>query len=129
MMRSFLAVLAGLVFIFVTHLGTDEALHVLGVFPPWDQPMHDPGLNLLALGYRVVFSIMGCALAGRLAPRDPFRHAEFLGIIGALLSGLGAFAAATSNLGPLWYPLGLMVVSIPCGWAGGWLASRSGGVG
>lgn len=127
MMRSALAVLAGLVFIFATHLGTDEMLHELGVFPPWNQPMHDPALSLLALCYRVVFSILGCALAAWLAPSEPFRHAEFLGIIGTVLSGLGAIAAINANLGPVWYPLALMVVSIPCGWAGGWLASRSGG--
>ena len=124
MVRSVLAVLAGLIFIFVTHLGTDEVLHVAGVFPPWTQPMNDPALNLLALGYRIVFSIFGCAIAARLAPRAPFAHAEMLGIIGTVLSAVGVYAATASNLGPLWYPLALMVSSIPCGWAGGWLDLR-----
>jgi len=125
MSRSVLAVVAGLVFIFVTHLGTDVVLHSLGVFPPWDQPMREPALNLLALGYRTIFSVLGCALAARLAPRAPFVHAEVLGIIGVVLSGLGVAAAVTAELGPIWYPLALMVVSIPCGWVGGWLVQRS----
>ena len=123
--RSVVAVLAGLVFIFVTHLGTDEVLQVAGVFPPLTQPMNDPALNLIALGYRIFFSVLGCALTARLAPRAPFAHAEMLGIIGTVLSALGLYAATTSNLGPLWYPLALMVSSIPCGWAGGWLYLRS----
>ncbi len=58
--RSVLAVFAGLVFIFATHLGTDQLLHELQVFPPWGEPMNDPGLNLLALAYRCVFSVIGC---------------------------------------------------------------------
>jgi hypothetical protein len=125
MTRSILAVVAGLVFIFVTHLGTDQVLHVLGVFPPWGQPMNDPALNLLALSYRVVLSVAGCALAAFMAPRTPFAHAEALGIIGTVLSALGVYAATTADLGPIWYPLALMVSSIPCGWAGGWLVQRS----
>jgi hypothetical protein len=125
MTRSVLAVVGGLVFIFLTHLGTDQVLHVLGVFPPWGQPMNDPALNLLALSYRVVLSVAGCALTAFLAPRAPFAHAEVLGIVGTVLSGLGVYAATTADLGPIWYPLALMVSSIPCGWAGGWLVQRS----
>jgi hypothetical protein len=34
-------------------------LHVLNVYPPWGEPMHDPGLNLLALSYRIVYTIVG----------------------------------------------------------------------
>jgi len=125
MTRSILAVVAGLVFIFATHLGADQVMRVLGVFPPWEQPMNDPLLNLLALSYRVVLSVAGCALTARLAPRAPFAHAEALGMIGTVLSGLGAYAAAMADLGPIWYPLALMVSSIPCGWVGGWLVQRS----
>jgi hypothetical protein len=48
-----------------------------------------------------------------------------LGIIGTVLSALGVYVATTADLGPIWYPLALMVSSIPCGWAGGWLVQRS----
>jgi hypothetical protein len=34
-------------------LGTDEVLHLLKIYPPWGQPMYDPGLNFLALAYRM----------------------------------------------------------------------------
>ncbi|MEQ1754070.1 MAG: hypothetical protein ABL973_08040 [Micropepsaceae bacterium] len=121
MLRSAGAVLAGLVTIFVTHIGTDQIMHDTGVFPPLSQPMYDPALNLLALTYRCVFSIVGCYVTAALAPRAPFEHATALGIIGTLLSGLGVFVATQADLGPLWYPLALLVSALPCAWAGGWL--------
>ena len=48
MLKSIGAVLAGLIFIFVTHIGTDAVMHVTGVFPPAGQPMYDTGLLLIA---------------------------------------------------------------------------------
>jgi hypothetical protein len=119
--RSVLAVLAGLVTIFVTHLGTDQLLHTLQVFPPWDQPMHDPGLNALALSYRIVFSILGCYVTARLAPRAPMAHALVLGLIGTALSVAGVVATADMNLGPRWYPIALAASALPCAWLGGLL--------
>ena len=55
-------------------LGTDQVLHVLKVYPPWGQALHDPGLNLLALSYRCVFNIVGFYGIAQLAPRNPMRH-------------------------------------------------------
>jgi hypothetical protein len=43
----------GFVAVVVLSLGTDEALHLLKVYPPWGQPMFEPRLNLLALSYRM----------------------------------------------------------------------------
>ena len=97
--RSVLAVLAGLVFIFATHLGTDEVLHLLGVYPPWDQPMYDDKLNLLAFSYRFVFSVLGCYLTARLAPRAPMTHALILGAIGTALSTAAVIGTEGMNLG------------------------------
>jgi hypothetical protein len=119
--RSILAVLAGLVAIFATHLGTDQVMHELGVFPPWGEPMHDPALNALALFYRVVFSVFGCYLTARLAPAAPMAHALTLGAIGTALSAAGAVAASGMNLGPMWYPIALAVSALPSAWLGGLL--------
>lgn len=119
--RSILAVLAGFVFIFATHLGTDEVMHRLGVYPPWGEPMNDPGQNFLALAYRCVFSILGCYLTARLAPRAPMMHALILGLIGTGLSTLAVFATADMNLGPRWYPIALAVSALPCAYLGGLL--------
>jgi hypothetical protein len=118
--RSIAAVLAGLIVIFVLSLGTDQILHVLKVYPPWGQPMYEPGLNLLALAYRSVYAVLGCYLAARLAPYAPMRHALALGIVGVVLSSIGAYAAITmADLGPTWYPIALVISSMPCAWLGG----------
>ena len=119
--RSILAVLAGLVFIFATHLGTDEILHVAGVYPPWDQPMNDQNLNLLAFSYRAVFSILGCYLTASLAPRAPLAHALVLGAIGTALSTAAVIATEGMNLGPRWYPIALALSALPCAFIGGLL--------
>jgi hypothetical protein len=117
--KSILAVLAGLVFIVATHMGMDEAMHAAGVFPPKGEPMFDPGLNALALGYRCVFSVLGCALTAWLAPRARMAHALTLGAIGTVLSSAGAAAMIPLNLGPVWYPVALAASALPCAWVGG----------
>ena len=111
--------LLGLVAVVALSLGTDEVLHVLEVYPPWGQAMHDPGLCLLALAYRCVYAVAGSYIAARLAPRNPMRHALVLGIIGFVLSLAGAIATIPMNLGPAWYPIAIVVTAMPCAWLGG----------
>ena len=120
LLQSTAAVLLGLFAVVVASLGTDQALHTLNVYPPWGQPMRDPSLNLLALGYRMVYAVLGSYIAARFAPRNPMRHALALGGIGFLLSLAGAVATiATLDLGPKWYPIALVLTALPCGWLGG----------
>lgn len=124
MIRSIAAVLAGLVFIFATHIGTDAVMHAQGVFPPEGEPMFDPLLNALALGYRSAFSVAGCAITAALAPRAPMAHALTLGGIGTVLASLGAYMAMGLNLGPMWYPVALAASALPCAWLGRMLVRR-----
>lgn len=123
--RSILAIAVGLLMNFVGGLGLDQIFHELDVYPPWGEPMNEPGDNLLALSYRIVIAIASCYVAGRLAPWAPMRHALILGGIGFLLSSLGAMAAANMNLGPTWYSLTLVSVTLPCAWLGGTFARRA----
>ncbi len=51
-LRSAVAVVVGFLSVAVFSLATDQVLHVVGVYPPWGEPMYDTGLNLLALLYR-----------------------------------------------------------------------------
>jgi hypothetical protein len=120
------AVLAGLIAIFVLSLGTDQVLHSLAVYPPWGQPMREPGLNLLALSYRIVYGVLGSYLTARLAPRAPMRHALILGAIGLGLSTAGAVVGIRMDLGPAWYPILLALTALPCAWAGGALYAGRG---
>ncbi|HVG90049.1 MAG TPA: hypothetical protein VNB54_01045 [Alphaproteobacteria bacterium] len=123
--RSTGAIILGFVAVVVLSLGTDELLHLLKVYPPWGQPMFEPRLNLLALSYRIVYTIMGSYIAARFAPRNPMRHAMILGIIGLAFSTAGAIVAIThTNLGPAWYPIALVVTALPCAWLGGLFYQR-----
>jgi hypothetical protein len=112
--RSVLAVGAALVANAACSLAVDQLLHVLGVYPPWGEPMYDPALNLLALAYRVVFGVAAGWLVARLAPGAPLRHARVLGGIGAVLATAGAVVSITQgDLGPSWYPVALAVLAYP----------------
>jgi hypothetical protein len=123
--RSTGAVVLGFLAVVVLSLGTDEALHLLKVYPPWGKPMFEPRLNLLALSYRIVYSVMGSYIAARFAPRNPMRHALILGAIGFVLSVPGViFITTHTDLGPAWYPISLAVTALPCAWLGGVLYQR-----
>lgn len=117
--RSIAAIAAGFFSVVILSLGTDQVLHVLDVYPPWGQPMRDPGLNLLALAYRTVYTVFGSYLTARLAPRAPMRHAVTLGGIGLVFAVGGVIAATQADLGPIWYPVALAVETLPCAWLGG----------
>ena len=122
--RSILAVLAGFLTVVVLSLGTDEIFHLLQVYPPWDQPMPQPELNLLALSYRLIYTVLGGYVTARLAPHAPMRHVWILAIIGLVMGTAGAIATIPMNLGPAWYPIALAVTAVPCTWLGGFLARR-----
>lgn len=123
--RSIAAVLLGFVAVVLLSLGTDQILHVLQVYPPWGQPMFDPGLNFLALSYRIVYTVAGGYLTARLAPHSPMRHALALGIVGLAVGAAGAIATIPLHLGPSWYPIALVLTALPCAWLGGALNRRS----
>jgi len=113
------AVLLGFVAVFVLSLGTDQVLHVLQVYPPWGQTMFDPGLNLLALSYRIIYTVVGAYLTATLAPQNPMRHALALGVVGTIVGIIGAIATIPMNLGPSWYPIAIVLTGLPCCWLGG----------
>ena len=119
-LRSIGALFAGFLVVVVLSLGTDLALHATGVFPPWGQPMSD-ALFLLATAYRTLFAILGSYVTARLAPHRPMKHALAGGLVGVVLSTVGAVATWDRGpaFGPRWYPLALVATAMPCAWAGG----------
>jgi hypothetical protein len=119
-LRHVRAVLAGLLAIFAITIATDVAMHATGIFPPWGQPMSN-GLFLVALAYRIVYGVLGCYIAARLAPDRPMQHAVALGLVGVVLSTAGA--VAMWEAGPAWYSLAVIAISLPCAWVGGKLAA------
>jgi len=118
-LRSVAAIVLGFVTVVVLSVGTDQVLHVLRVYPPWDEPMHDTGLLVLALSYRMAYTVIGGAVAAWLAPEAPMRHAAILGIIGLVPGAGGVVAAMVADLGPLWYPIAIELTGLPCCCLGG----------
>ena len=123
-LKSIGAVLAGLLFIAISHTAVDKILEGLGIFPRPDQGLHVTWMLLLALAYRTVLSIVGCYITAALAPSRPMLHALILGFIGLVISTIAAIAFIPMNLSPAWYPVALAVVSVPCAWIAGMLAER-----
>jgi hypothetical protein len=81
--------------------------------------MYDPALNLLALSYRIVYTVLGGYLTAKFAPYSPMAHVWVYGIIGFALGLAGAIATIPMNLGPTWYPIAIALTALPCAWLGG----------
>jgi hypothetical protein len=115
--RSILAVLAGIVVGVALSLGTDAGLRAAGVAP--SPQWHAPWLFGLATAYRTIYNILGSYVIAWLAPNRPMGHALFAGVLGVIVSAIGAAAAWNRpELGPRWYPLLLVVLALPCAWVG-----------
>jgi hypothetical protein len=89
----------------------DVALHSAGVFPAVGE-----GPYVLALAYRVAFATLGGWLTARLAPSSPMKHGWILGVVGVVFASLGA--AAQWSAGHHWYPLAIVLLSLPATLAG-----------
>ena len=118
--RSISAVLAGVLTVVALDIGIDAVMHATGVYPPLGQPMRGT-LFLLAMAYRMVDGIAGSYIAARLAPRRPMQHSLILGAVGIVLSSIGAVVTWNKGpaFGPHWFPIALIVIAMPCAWAGG----------
>lgn len=122
---SILAIVAGFLAVAVLSLGTDQIFHLLGVYPPWGEPMFDPGLNCLVLSYRIVYTLAGGYITARLAPHAPMYHVCILGMIGTCFATMGAVASIPMEIAPAWMPIALAVSAFPLTWMGGSLAVRT----
>jgi hypothetical protein len=116
--RSIVALLAGFLANIFLSLGTDIALHAIGIFPALGQPMAG-GLLPIAMAYRAVYAVASSYVTARLAPDRPMGHALVGGVIGVVLNIAGIVATWNSGLGPHWYPLALLVITMPTAWLGG----------
>jgi hypothetical protein len=118
------AVLAGIIFIVVTHTGTDFVLEKLGVFPGPEQGFHITWMVVTATIYRSIYTVGGGYLTAALAPDPPMRYVMILGLIGLALGTLAAIVTIPMRLGPAWYPIALAVLALPCVWLGGRLRTK-----
>jgi hypothetical protein len=124
-MKNFLAVIAGLAFTIASAVGLDFVMHNTGVFS-YDSSEMTTSDWVLAMSYRLVGAIGGGWITAKLAQSRPLFFAIVLGIIGTVVGLAGLLVAwqASPALGPLWYPLVLVLTAIPCTWLGGKIANR-----
>ena len=116
--RSVLALLAGFIVNVMLSVVTDFALQAAGILPAIGRgPMND-FQSALAAVYRTLFGIVSSYIVARLAPYRPIEHALVGAAIGMMLATAGAVATWNKALGPHWYPLLLIVLALPSGWAG-----------
>jgi hypothetical protein len=126
-LRSIFAVLAGLLTIVVLSNGTDTILEATGVFPPvavqMKQGFTTLWMVLLALLYRLIYTVAGGYVTAALSPNRPMRHVLILGGIGLVAGILGAIAAW--NIAPAWYSIALIILALPCVWLGAQLRTHT----
>ena len=118
------AILAGMVFIVATHTATDFVLESLGIFTPPNEGFHTTWMVVTATIYRSIYVIAGGYITAALAPKPPMRYVLILGMIGIVMSTLGAIATIPLRISPAWYPIALVVLALPCVWLGGRLKTR-----
>jgi hypothetical protein len=118
--RSVLAVAAGIVAVVVLSEGTDFAAVRLGLLS-FDGPY--PAIPFaIATVYRSIAAVAGGFVTARLAPARPMLHAVALGLAGTLAALAGVLA--NLSMPHLWYPIALVATALPCSWLGGRLAGR-----
>ncbi|HWM25169.1 MAG TPA: hypothetical protein VNP98_10115 [Chthoniobacterales bacterium] len=118
------AVLAGMIFIVLSHTGTDFLLEKLGIFTPPDQGFHTTWMVVTATIYRSLFTVAGGYITAALAPNRPMFYATILGLIGIVAGTAGAIVTIPMGIAPAWYPIALVVLALPCTWLGGKLKSK-----
>jgi len=72
---------------------------------------------LIALTYRAAYTILSGYITALLSPNKPMPHAIILGIIGVVVTILGS--AANWDKSAAWYPIALILITLPCTWLGG----------
>ncbi len=119
--KSIGALLTGLVIGIALSIGTDVLMEVTGVFPSYAEQaaggMHVWWMLALALTYRLIYQVLACFIAAKLAPSRPMLHAMILGGVAFIVTLMGTISMW--SLGDHWYPISLTVLTLPCSWLGG----------
>jgi hypothetical protein len=120
--RSIGAVAAGFATAFVLSVITDVILEQTGIMKM--EPFSDNAawLIMVIIASRTVYNGVGCYITARLAPARPLRHAMTLGWIGLVFSIAGTIAMWDTP--PHWYPVTLIILTLPVAWVGGKLGER-----
>lgn len=126
LLKSTGAILAGMVTGAVLSIITDMILEAAGVFPQPSEGLFDHWMLLLALIYRGVYTVLAGYVTARLAPNHPLKHAIILGSIAVVATILGSIANWDKSFAWYfaWYPIALILITLPCTWLGGKWAEK-----
>ena len=121
-LKSIGAIIAGMAVGAILSVATDkilEATSIMKITPFDENPVWLIGLVII---YRTIFNLLGTYIAAKLAPSKPMKHAIILGIIGTLAGIIGTIAMW--HIPPHWYPISLVILTMPTAWLGGKLATK-----
>jgi hypothetical protein len=116
-LKSIGAILIGFIAGFILSIGTDIVLNKIGLVKMDPFNYNVWWIILLVIIYRSVYNVLGCYIAAALAPDRPMRHAMILGTIGFAISIVGTIVMWDKP--PHWYPISLILLTLPCAWIGG----------
>jgi len=121
-LKSIGAVVAGFFALVILSIIMDSILEKAGIMKT-DPFVENPAwLIAIIILYRTVFNTLGCYLTARLAPNKPMKHAIVLGVIGVVLTIVGLIAMW--DIPPRWYPISLIILTLPSAWFGGKMAIK-----
>jgi hypothetical protein len=121
-LKSIVAVIAGLASSAIFSIVTDALLEQTGFMKKERFDDNASWIIVAVILYRTVYNIAGCYLTSRLAPNRPMLHAMIIGVIGFVLTIAGTVAMWDKP--PHWYPLTLIILTLPAAWLAGWLAEQ-----
>ncbi|MEO5777298.1 MAG: hypothetical protein ABIQ27_10345 [Flavobacterium sp.] len=132
-LKSIGAIAAGFFLTLILTIGLDILLESTGIFTSTKeqqiQGLNTPWFYIIAISYRVIFTIIGGYITAKLAPTKPMKHVLILGIIGTVLALIGnivgQYIPQTKNALPLWFAIALVVTALPSVWIGGRLATKN----
>ena len=121
-LKSIGALLAGIAVGVILSITTDSILEQTGMMKTKPFDANPVWLIIGVIGYRTIYNIAGSYLTARLAPNNPMKHVMLLGMIGLVLGIVGTIVMW--HLPPHWYPITLVILTLPSAWLGGKLALR-----
>ncbi len=116
MLRSLFAILAGIIVGAFLSLATDAVLAAVG----WIPLSNDIWWMLqVALTYRAIYTVLSGYITASLAPNKPLGHAVTLGVIGVIVTIILTIANWDKAMGNQWYPIALIIITLPACYLGG----------
>ncbi len=124
MLKTIGAIIAGFVTVFILSVITDFILESLHIFPPINNAAgYTWWMLLIALIYRSVYAVLGGYIIAWFSSKKPMRSVWILASIGFIFATLGLLANLDTPV--LWYPVLLVVFTIPSVWVGGKLQVKN----